>query len=197
MDGAGGSREQQACDAKWGSKFVEVAKTTAKVVCKPSEDAPDASSISCSRTPSGNPLVCQGRNMIVDFSKLSTEGNHRAAAPGTLSGDCTLERPISPLHERGGPLGLGSFQRSDRGKTERQRKSCKREETPLLVISHDDIGNTYHSLADLVAAFVSLAIAGVDPNRMQLLNTDHRIMCNGGKNWRGEPSVRLDCPGNP
>ena len=29
--------------------------------------------------------------------------------------------------------------------------TSRRVDTPLLVVSHDDIGNTYHSLADLVA----------------------------------------------
>eukprot|EP00041_Stephanoeca_diplocostata_P027573 m.760959 g.760959 ORF g.760959 m.760959 type:complete len:575 (-) comp23204_c1_seq12:3556-5280(-) len=195
------SAAQRECDATMGSTMIDSIKNGFHTYCDPHArpDGP-STSIQCAEIPTKSarspaPVLCRARHAMIDFSKMNTRGSQRRVHPGAFLGDCTLSRRPSLPHERSGVLGLSNIESISVERADETRAQCQREARTTLVVSHDDIGNTYHSLADIVGAFASLAVASVDPRTVQLLNVDHRIMCSGGTDWKGETVERLDCIG--
>ena len=94
------------------------------------------------------------RNVAVDFARMSTSGDQRHFSAGFLTAAC-VPSDLKLGSDRDQPA-LGGWTTTPNG----EPLACDEwVHTPTLVIQHDDIGNTYHNLADFWRVWLGLAIA--------------------------------------
>jgi hypothetical protein len=199
------------------------------------------------------------RNVAIDFSRMQTVGDNRNFHAGFVQASCeSVGDGVQHIADGRAEPALQGFQRTG---PEEPLQCDEWVHTPTVVVQHDDIGNTYHNLADHFRTWLALAllqlptcvpeaqaqsasgrgalngsasvcpapdagttywarpsgragvaasdevsahacrpgevlVRGVDPDGMQLMNLDGRIMCNV-VNPDGTPVVgpREDCEG--
>lgn len=175
---SGDAVPESGCEAKWGNSYLRDFLTSRRDSCKPNYDAMPEAARGAFRNYHGLLTPDSGvgpkqavsrvtswsshtganfhwmRNIAVDFSRASVSGDQRRFQSGFITGACVPDGLA--FTSAGDQPALGGWQTTPNG----EPLSCEEwVHTPTLVVQHDDIGNTYHNLADFWRLWVGLAIA--------------------------------------
>lgn len=136
------------CANRMGNAWAKSIAESAATVCAPEDE--QGSRVTRWRNGEGSTLYWM-RDVVVDFSKARVVGGARRFDPGFVQARCSIQAGFSGI--RSGDAGLQALQVVDRA------SGCdEMVRTPTVVAQHDDVGNTYHSLADLWRAWITLAV---------------------------------------
>ena len=128
-------------------------------------------------------------NVLMDLSKRSIQGGYSQVSAGLLSSKCVPVNNFSPNeynqewirkhgHDKSRFMrGANMFSESlVTGQSEAVRENADLIiEEPTVVLTRDDCGNTWHSLADFMKVFVSEQIVGIYTSQFKIMIFDGRI----------------------
>lgn len=158
--------EKEECESFYGNSWLRSFIDSRKEVCTPD----GGGSVSAADSVAGSPRVASRitgweattggrffwmRNVALDFTKASTQGDHRQFDHGFLQTSCNDHgTQFRGWDKEEASLTMGTW-----ANNAAQPLTCDEwVHTPTLIVQHDDIGNNYHNLADLWRVWMALAI---------------------------------------
>jgi hypothetical protein len=150
-----------ACEAAYGNTWLRAILDARETTCAPrggggGGGAPPRSRVTAHEAGDGS-RVYTLVNVSLDFSRVARSQNMRTFLPGFIRGACdAVEAPLF--------AGGGHDEPALSGDTWEALASddalvCDTwVHTPTIVVQHDDIGNTYHNLADLWRVWVAAVV---------------------------------------
>lgn len=114
---------------------------------------------------------CVFENVLLDFSKTAVMKNQRRLRSGFLLARCSESRPLPKNC-------MYRFPNVVKISPNTELECDRWEESPTMLVSHDDVGNTYHNLADFWTMFLALQVhEEQNLSDWKVVNMDSRIMC--------------------